>query len=224
MNVQHSTGTPVRWTMSAIGRMSATRVRAAQFARIVSRSSPIVRASRSASAATPGPAPGKPMSAVSMPSPSILRRMSIFSSIEGIRTDGDCRPSLSVSSSSITGRRTVPCSLFQSWMRGWRTRRRHWERHRPMALVAAAGQRHGDESHHEHGGGRERREADTVASRSAHPIVHQEIWCSVAGGNRRGMHVPASGKHQHAVEDHVPDEKCQHAPERDRQAALSSVR
>ena len=121
MNVQHSTGTPVRCTMSAIGRMSATSVRAAQFARIASRSSPIVRASRSASAATRRPGARQTDVRRVDAEPVHPRRMSIFSSIDGMRTDGDCSPSLSVSSSSITGGRTVPCSLFQSWMRGWRT-------------------------------------------------------------------------------------------------------
>jgi hypothetical protein len=41
------------------------------------------------------------MSAVSMPSPSMCRRISIFWSMVGERTDGDCSPSRSVSSSSI---------------------------------------------------------------------------------------------------------------------------
>ena len=42
------------------------------------------------------------MSAVSMPSASMRCRMRIFWSIVGVRTDGDCSPSRSVSSSSIT--------------------------------------------------------------------------------------------------------------------------
>ena len=81
--------------------MSATIVRAAQLARIRSRPSPIARARRSTSFATFGPAPGRPMSAVSMPSSSMWWRMSIFWSMVGERTDGDCSPSRSVSSSSI---------------------------------------------------------------------------------------------------------------------------
>ena len=56
-------------------------------------------------ATTCGPAPGRPMSAVSMPSSSIRCRISIFCSMVGVRTDGDCSPSRSVSSSSITARR-----------------------------------------------------------------------------------------------------------------------
>ena len=83
MNAQHSIGTPVRCWISAIGLMSATTVRAAQLARIRSRPSPIARASRSTSLATCGPAPGRPMSAVSMPSASMCRRMSIFWSMVG---------------------------------------------------------------------------------------------------------------------------------------------
>ena len=71
MNAQHSIAIPVRWEISAIGLMSAVTVRAAQFGRIFRRSSPIARARRSTSAATCGPAPGRPMFAVSMPSASI---------------------------------------------------------------------------------------------------------------------------------------------------------
>ena len=71
MNAPHSIGTPVRCWISAIGRMSATIVRAAQLARIFSRPSPIARASRSTSRATLAPAPGSPMSAVSIPSRSM---------------------------------------------------------------------------------------------------------------------------------------------------------
>ena len=54
-------------------------------------------------ATTCGPAPGRPMSAVSIPSRSIRWRICSFSSIVGHRTDGDCSPSRSVSSSSRTG-------------------------------------------------------------------------------------------------------------------------
>jgi hypothetical protein len=64
-------GTPVRWLISIIGVMSAMTVRAAQLARIFNRPSAIARASRSVSSATFGPAPGRPMSAVSMPSASM---------------------------------------------------------------------------------------------------------------------------------------------------------
>ena len=114
MNVQHSIGTPVRAAISAIGWMSATTVRAAQLARIFNRPSPIARARRSTSPATLGPPPGKPMSAVSMPSAFIRWRMSIFSSMVGVRTDGDCNPSRNVSSSSIATGRGPAASWFQS--------------------------------------------------------------------------------------------------------------
>jgi hypothetical protein len=55
------------------------------------------------------------MSAVSMPSLSIRCRISIFCPMVGVRTDGDCSPSRSVSSSSMTrdGRAGAPI-LFQS--------------------------------------------------------------------------------------------------------------
>ena len=43
MKQQHSIGSPVRWTMSAIGWMSAASVRAAQFACTLSRQSTISR-------------------------------------------------------------------------------------------------------------------------------------------------------------------------------------
>ncbi len=119
MKAQHSIGTPVRWTASAIGRMSEMRVRAAQFAVIFSRRSAIDRARRSTSAATCAPAPGRPMSAVSIPRTSIRSSRSSFSSIAGVRTDGDCKPSRSVSSSSITAGPRVASSVFQSWMSGW---------------------------------------------------------------------------------------------------------
>ena len=100
MNVQTSIGSPVCWVISATGSMSRTMVRAAQFARIRSRESTISRASRVTSATTWGPAPGRPMSAVSMPSWSMSRRISILRSISGALTEGDCRPSRSVSSSN----------------------------------------------------------------------------------------------------------------------------
>ncbi len=68
MKVATSSGSPVRWLISTIGVMSATVVRAAQLARTVSLAWTISRARRSTSATTCGPAPGRPMSAVSMPS------------------------------------------------------------------------------------------------------------------------------------------------------------
>jgi hypothetical protein len=78
MKVAHSIGTPVRCAISATGRMSLMCVRAAQLAFTASRAELISRASRSTSQATWGPAPGRPMSAVSMPSASIRWRILIF--------------------------------------------------------------------------------------------------------------------------------------------------
>ena len=67
MKAQHSIGMPTRCEISAIGRMSAmTRPRGAVGGNR-SRWSAISRASRSTSRTTCGPAPGSPMSAVSMP-------------------------------------------------------------------------------------------------------------------------------------------------------------
>jgi hypothetical protein len=62
----------------------------------------ISRASASTSLTTCGPAPGSPMSAVSSPSALMRCRMRIFCSMLGVRTEGDCNPSRSVSSSSWT--------------------------------------------------------------------------------------------------------------------------
>jgi hypothetical protein len=115
MKQQHSIGTPVRCWISAIGCTSATTVRAAQFALMRSLAVPISRARRSTSRTTCGPAPGRPMSAVSTPMPLRRWRISSFCSIEGARTDGDCSPSRSVSSSSITsGGFGAGASRFQS--------------------------------------------------------------------------------------------------------------
>ena len=80
--------------------MSRTTVRAAQLARIVSFADAISCASRVTSRTTCGPAPGSPMSAVSMPSRSMRWSSSIFCSMVGVLTEGDCSPSRSVSSSN----------------------------------------------------------------------------------------------------------------------------
>ncbi len=115
MNVQHSIWIPVRCEISMIGVMSPSVVRAAQFGRMRSFALTISRASRSTSLTTCGPAPGSPMSADSMSSASIRCRIRIFCSIVGARTLGDCSPSRSVSSSSITGRGSGGASnVFQS--------------------------------------------------------------------------------------------------------------
>jgi hypothetical protein len=52
MKAQHSIGSPVRWVISAIGRISAMTVRAAQLAVTRSRRSEISRARRSTSRTT----------------------------------------------------------------------------------------------------------------------------------------------------------------------------
>jgi hypothetical protein len=119
MKVQTSIGTPVCWEISMIGVMSAASVRAAQFARIFSRELAISWANRVTSLTTWGPAPGNPMSAVSIRNRSMRWRMRIFSSIEGLRTEGDWSPSRKVSSSNWMGQAGLcqrsPLS-FQSWI------------------------------------------------------------------------------------------------------------
>ena len=101
MNAQHSIGMPARCEISTIGVMSAITVRAAQLARDrqlgvgdLARQPLDVLARRC----------GRPRQAdvggVDA-EPSMRCRMSSFSSIVGDRTDGDCSPSRSVSSSSI---------------------------------------------------------------------------------------------------------------------------
>ena len=114
MKAQHSIGMPTRCEISTIGLMSASSVRAAQLGVIRRRWSTISRASRSTSATTCGPAPGSPMSAVSIPSSSIRCRSRSFCSMTGLRTDGDCSPSRSVSSSSMTDRAVASLVRFQS--------------------------------------------------------------------------------------------------------------
>ena len=80
--------------------MSFSWVRAAQLGLIFSLARPISRARASQCATARGPAPGRPMSSMLMPTASIRCRISIFSSMEGSRTEGDCRPSRSDSSFS----------------------------------------------------------------------------------------------------------------------------
>jgi hypothetical protein len=105
MNRHVSIGMPVAPLMRAIGSMSLTAVRAAQFGRIRSRSPAMARHSASTSSAARGPAPGRPTSAVSIPRASMARRMRTLVSIGGSVTLGPCSPSRSVSSSSMTGPR-----------------------------------------------------------------------------------------------------------------------
>ena len=99
MNRQVSTGTPEDDAILAIGSMSRTMVRAAQFGRIDSLSSAICRQSAVESATALGPAPGRPTSAVSTPRAFIALRIVIFIWIGGSVTLGPCSPSRSVSSS-----------------------------------------------------------------------------------------------------------------------------
>jgi hypothetical protein len=104
MNTHASIGTPVRCTASAIGWMSTTIVRAAQFAPIRSPLSAISRHRVSTACRCRGPEPGSPTLAVSIPSPSIRWSSRTLTSSGGSITDGLCRPSRSVSSSSIAAR------------------------------------------------------------------------------------------------------------------------
>src|SRR5579883_1928941 len=93
---------PTPCEISAIGRISASTVRAAQFGRMRMRFVAISRARASTCSTARGPAPGRPMFAESMPSDSIKCRSSIFSPMVGSWMEGFCRPSRSVSSFSIT--------------------------------------------------------------------------------------------------------------------------
>ena len=92
-NVAASMAMPTRWEISAIGRMSASTVRAAQLGRIFMRLVAISRANASVCFAARGPAPGRPIFSESMPRDSIRWRISIFSSMVGSWTEGFCRPS-----------------------------------------------------------------------------------------------------------------------------------
>ena len=117
MKQDTSIGIPTFWEISMIGMMSAATVRAAQFGRIFILPRTISCARRVTVSTTCGPAPGSPMSAESIPSASMRWRMRIFWSIDGLLTDGDCRPSRSVSSSSSTFPRAgdaAPPARFQS--------------------------------------------------------------------------------------------------------------
>ena len=102
IKTQASMGMPVSWLTSAMGWMSTIRVRAAQLGRMFIRLSEISRQSRVTDSSCLLPAPGKPISAVSMPSRSIRWSISTLVSSDGSITEGDCSPSRSVSSSSIT--------------------------------------------------------------------------------------------------------------------------
>ncbi len=103
INVAASIGSPVFCTISATGRISFSCVRAAQLARIFILCATISRASAVTASTARGPAPGSPRSSESIPNASIKCRISIFSAIDGSRTDGDCSPSRNVSSLISTG-------------------------------------------------------------------------------------------------------------------------
>jgi len=103
MNVAASIGNPIFCTISAMGRMSFSCVRAAQLARIFILHARISRASAVTASTARAPAPGRPRSSESMPRASIKCRISHFSATEGSRTDGDCRPSRRLSSFNRTG-------------------------------------------------------------------------------------------------------------------------
>jgi hypothetical protein len=102
INVAASIFSPVRCTISAIGRMSFGWVRHAQLARIFILWPTISRAKASTCSTARGPAPGSPRSSELMPRVSIRWSIGIFSWMEGSRTEGDCKPSRKVSSLSKT--------------------------------------------------------------------------------------------------------------------------
>ena len=104
MKTQASIRAPVFCDTSTIGWMSTIMVRAAQFGWMRRPWSTISRQRRRTASCWRLPAPGRPTFAVSMPSRSIRCRSSTLSSTGGSVTEGLCRPSRSVSSSSITPR------------------------------------------------------------------------------------------------------------------------
>ena len=97
----HSIDRPVRCWISATGRMSASSVRAAQFGSIFMPERTISSASAVTSRTAWAPAPGRPRFTESRPRSAMWCRISIFCSTLGEWTDGDCRPSRSVSSSKV---------------------------------------------------------------------------------------------------------------------------
>ncbi len=112
-------GTPVTCTTSAMGWMSTTIVRAAQFGWMRSLLSAISRHSVSTACRWRGPDPGRPTSAVSIPRRSIRWRISTFTVVSGSITDGLCNPSRRVSSSSMgrtDGSLSWPFCMAQSKM------------------------------------------------------------------------------------------------------------
>src|ERR1039457_5317214 len=102
INKAASIGTPVSCETSAMGRMSTIMVRAAQLGRMRIRRLEISRQSASTASRWRAPAPGNPTSRVSIPRFSMRWRISTFAAAGGSVTEGLCRPSRSVSSSSMT--------------------------------------------------------------------------------------------------------------------------
>src|SRR6266480_3793760 len=98
MNVAASMLIPTSWATRTIGSTSAITVRAAQFGARGSLASRISVASARTCSTTRGPAPGKPISAATIPRSAIRWSSRFLTSSAGSRTEGDCRPSRSVSS------------------------------------------------------------------------------------------------------------------------------
>ena len=119
MNVAASIAIPTSSATRTIGSMSAITVRAAQLGASGSRASRISVASARTCSTTRGPAPGKPMSAATMPRSAMRWSRRCLTSSAGSRTEGDCRPSRSVSSFRSTRARVqskdvAPPARFQS--------------------------------------------------------------------------------------------------------------
>jgi len=103
INVQLSIARPASVDASIAARTSSGCVRMAMLGR--RRLSFVVSFARATIAARAcGDAPGRPMSALSIPSASMRWRRRFLMSSGGFRIEGPCRPSRSVSSSSSTAR------------------------------------------------------------------------------------------------------------------------
>src|SRR5213082_2657255 len=110
---------PTSSATRTIGSMSAITVRAAQFGATGSLASRISIASARTCSTTRGPAPGNPMSAATIPRSAMRCSRRFLTSSAGSRTEGDCRPSRSVSSFRSTRARVqsndvAPPARFQS--------------------------------------------------------------------------------------------------------------
>src|SRR5437588_183899 len=107
MNVAASILIPTSFATRTIGSISAMTVRAAQFGAIGSLWSRISLARARTCSTTRGPAPGKPISAATIPRSAIRCNSRFLTSSDGSVTDGDCRPSRRVSSFSSTRARVA---------------------------------------------------------------------------------------------------------------------